>query len=183
MINNDVNFLAKEIWKDIPWYDGKYQVSNTGKVKNLIFNTKYLKTYKRERILKNRMNWWYYKVILYNNWNKKSFLVHRLIADAFVKKIDNKNYINHKNWIRNDNSIENLEWVTQRENIIHKFKILKCKVKWVNINQYDLQGNFIKTWLSSMDIKRYLWLDASWIIKCCKWKRKISGWFIFKYSN
>ena len=55
--------------------------------------------------------------------NKKlyCFYVHRLVANAYIAPVDGKLYINHKNSIRNDNRVENLEWCTQRENVLHGF--------------------------------------------------------------
>lgn len=57
--------------------------------------------------------------IINNNGTRKGPLVHRLVAETFIPNPDNKTQVNHKNMIRNDNRIENLEWVTSTENIIH----------------------------------------------------------------
>lgn len=58
---------------------------------------------------------------------KSSYLAHRIIAEAWIPNLENKPKINHKNGIKDDNRIENLEWVTQRENIIHARDVLGVK--------------------------------------------------------
>lgn len=111
----------KEIFKDILWYEWLYQVSNLGRIKS------FHKRKWKNIILKQLNIGWYKRVILCKNLIQKRYLVHRLIAQAFIPNIENKPQINHKNWIRNDNRIENLEWTTQKENMIHRYKVLWYK--------------------------------------------------------
>lgn len=111
-----------EIWKDIPEYEGIYQISNLGRVKSLKFN--------RERILKFNPCNDYKTVALTKKSNQKRFYTHRLIAIAFIPNPDNKPDINHINGIRYDNRIENLEWITHKGNINHAIEIgLKISLK------------------------------------------------------
>jgi DNA-binding NarL/FixJ family response regulator len=116
----------QEIWKDIAGYEGLYQISNLGNVKSLerkIRANKHggIKTIK-ERLLSICYNEHGYKIV--NLWKDNKFItqrVHRLIANAFIPKVDGKPFINHKNSIRDDNRIENLEWCTQKENMQHAY--------------------------------------------------------------
>lgn len=121
--------MENEFWKDIKEYEGMYEVSNLGRVKSL----------KRERIsrgnsiafVKERIlavskdSYGYPVATLYRNNEPNWVKVHRLVAESFIENVYNKPEVNHKNGIRNDNRVENLEWCTQSENSIHKFRVLK----------------------------------------------------------
>ena len=105
----------KEIWKDIPNYEGYYQVSSLGNVKSIRFN--------REKLLKKCINsCGYCLVVLYNNKKRKIFYVHQLVAIAFLNHNPNKfeKVVNHKNFNKLDNRVENLEIVYTRENCNQK---------------------------------------------------------------
>lgn len=111
-----------EIWKDIPEYDGLYQISNIGNVKSLsreICNS--LRCYiSKEKILKQKKNPdGYYTVNLCNNNNCKTFRIHKLVAIAFLNHIPcgYELVIDHINDIKTDNRVENLQIVTQRFNV------------------------------------------------------------------
>lgn len=87
-----------------------YKISNSG----IVYSTRF------KKILKQQNNADGYKVIsLANNNIKKTFLVHRLVAEHFIKKIKDKNLVNHKDSNKSNNKVSNLEWVTNSENIIH----------------------------------------------------------------
>lgn len=103
-----------EVWKDINGYEGLYQVSNLGNVKSL--------KYGKERILKPDVSkFGYLFVDLCKNNICKSFRVHRLVAIVFIPNLENKEQVNHINGIKTDNMVQNLEWVTAKENIQHAY--------------------------------------------------------------
>jgi hypothetical protein len=102
-----------EIWKDINGFD-KYKISNQGRIKSLKWG--------KERILKPGGNGRYVIVILSLKCKASSFLVHRLVAKAFIENPENKPNINHVNGIKTDNRAVNLEWCTQLENIQHSYE-------------------------------------------------------------
>lgn len=105
----------KEIYKDIIGYDGFYQVSNLGNVKRLNYRNS-----GKERSLKNYLGCvGYYKVCLCKDGKVTTVNIHRLIAQMFIPNPDNKSQVNHINGIKSDNRLENLEWVTAKENIQH----------------------------------------------------------------
>lgn len=102
-----------EIFKDIPKFEGRYQISNLGKVWSKITN-KFL-TLQKEKC-------GYVRVSLNLNKKSKKYLVHRLGAFAFIKNNKNKPCVNHINSNKIDNRVENLEWCTYSENLKHSFK-------------------------------------------------------------
>jgi hypothetical protein len=96
-----------EIWKVIPPYP-LYEVSNLARIRRK----------ETGRVIKSFLRGNGYYLIRLTPYSK-NIAIHRLIAFAFIDNVDNKPYINHKNGIKTDNRIENLEWVTGKENRIH----------------------------------------------------------------
>ncbi len=112
-----------EVWKDIKNYEGNYQVSDLGRVKSLariVESRKGVFHNKKQIILKTFKNGdGYLKYKLCINGKEKSVIAHRLVANEFLENPLNKPQVNHKNDIKDDNRVENLEWVTSSENVIH----------------------------------------------------------------
>lgn len=102
-----------EIWMDCKGYNGKYQVSNLGRVWSVV-NQKILKTQ-----IKNDG---YEQVRLYApNGKGKQELVHRLVALAFLSNPFGYTQVNHKDGDRSNNQIGNLEWISSTDNMLHKY--------------------------------------------------------------
>ena len=113
----------KEIWKDIKGFEGIYIVSNIGRVKRL--KCRYAK---EDRFIKMYLGKRGY--YCYNLWNKgknKVSTVHRLIATQFIPNPENKREVNHKDANKLNNSIDNLEWVTPKENSVHAVRSINIK--------------------------------------------------------
>lgn len=110
-----------EMWKDIEGYNGDYQISTLGNVKSLKRNS--------TRLLKETKNPKGYSIIgLYIHGTKTSLTVHRLVMLTF------KGYsvmeVNHINGDKSDNRLINLEYVTLRENMNHRFKYIKKQKRY-----------------------------------------------------
>jgi len=106
--------MSEEIWKDIPNYEGAYQVSSLGKVKSLKWG--------KERVLKFKKDrYGYTRVDLCKEGEKKNHKVHRLVMLVFAGESDLQ--VNHINGIKADNRIENLEHCTASQNTKHAYDI------------------------------------------------------------
>lgn len=134
--------MEKEIWKDIKNYERFYQISNLGNIKNY-----------RNKLLQPRINKsGYNRVILHKDKHGKEFLVHRLVAEAFIPNPNNLPCINHKDENKANNCVENLEWCTQKYNSNygnirikqHNTRLKNKKLKEAGIDPYKENDNVIK---------------------------------------
>jgi hypothetical protein len=109
--------LQNEIWKNIDGYTGLYMISNKGRVISL---SKYSQNKKSpDKLLKIQALKNYPQVNLYKNKKGRSYRIHRLVAEAFIPKSENKTDVNHINGDKTDNRVENLEWCTKKQNSQH----------------------------------------------------------------
>jgi hypothetical protein len=160
---NNVKDLLNEVWKDIPDYEDIYQVSNKGRIKSLariVGNCK-----RKDKIIIPKDNGTgYYKVNLYKNGKHKNYYVHKLVASVFINNESNKPCINHKDYNRKNNNVENLEWVTYKENnnysCCSEHAALKNSLRVLVV---DLDNNPIKMFASIHQCGRYFNVDASHI--------------------
>lgn len=193
-----------EIWKDIKGYEGLYQVSNMARVKSLEKKVRCAHGYRTlpEKVLKNKTSiGGYYYVNLYKDRTLKTAYVHKLVATAFIPNPKNKPQADHINTIRTDNRVENLQWVTIKENcnnpiskIHHTEKQLGKKNhmygrKWgLNpkskpIIQLTLDGKPIKEWSCAMEVREVLGINNGMIGSCCKGMLDSAGGYRWMYKN
>lgn len=177
----------KEIWKSIKNLEGMYEVSNNGEVRSkdrIVYNNGGYCLRKGKILKKHKKRHNYLWVCI----RGKSYSVHRLVANAFLPNRENKPFINHIDGNQQNNNVNNLEWVTQSENMLHAYKIglqkkrlgkdNKCSKP---INQYDLKNNLIKEWDCINDVERELGIKDISISRCCRRLQKTAGGYIWKY--
>lgn len=149
----------------------------------------------REKVLKPGINTkGYLQVQLCKDEKRKLFLVHRIVAEHFIPRLnEEQDVINHIDGNKQNNNVENLEWCTQEQNVQHAIKNKlfdpqKCgQAKKPNnsraVLQFDKNGNFIKEWKSIIDAERELEYKKSHISQCCKGKIKTSHGYIWRYRD
>ena len=181
-----------ETWKYIENYEGLYQISNKGRVRNS----------RSGRILiqkiKNTDSNSYRLIVLSKNNVKKCHYIHRLVAKAFLPNPNNLPCVNHKDENKTNNNKDNLEWCTHKYNSNYGTnpqrlsENAKAKPTWqkavekskIKVKQLTLNNELIKIWDSFADIAREFNIqNASNIVACCKGKKKTSYGYKWSYEN
>ena len=173
----------KEIWKPIEGYEGRYEVSNLGRIKSLsrhIVRKDGRISFRKSRYLKFRDKQGYKRVNLYNDCVRKDFSVHRLVAEAFVLNPENKPEINHKDGIRDNNIYTNLEWVTHSENIVHSVEALNRYFHSTPVICVETGERFESIKAANEHINHS---ENGHISACCKGKRKTAGGYHWRYAD
>ena len=163
----------EELWKDIPGYEGLYQVSNFGQVKRVSKN-KIIKPWKTKGYLQVRLS---------KHGKTNSFLLHRLVAICFIENKNNLPCINHKDENKLNNNVNNLEWCDYKYNNNYGTRLKKfIKSRSIPIKCYNRQGKFIKSYKSVSQAAFDTGYSITYISLCCKGKRRSSKYF-FTYSD
>ena len=139
-----------EIWKDVPDFEGYYEVSSLGRVRNC--RTKKIKAQSIQT------NGKYYQCSLWKNNKEKRVLTHRCVAKAFISNPLDKEHVNHKDKNVFNNTLSNLEWVTCSENHLHSYKTGRVNAK-----------AFLGKKRSTASKYRYVYWDA----KRSNWKASV----------
>lgn len=172
-----VELLDNEVFRPLTICDGVfsgYQVSNMGRIMQKKGN-ELLQQVNREE---------YMSVTLHGNKKQQLFQVNRLVMITFGEKVvdyDYKMQVNHKNKIRSDNRIENLEWMTQSENIMHAQIDHEPQMKAVN--QHTKDGKFVATYKSLSEASNTTGVSNGHISQVCTGKRKSAGGFVWSFCE
>ena len=154
--------------KDIKNYEGLYAITPEGEVWS----------YRNKRFLKPMDNGkGYLYVNLFRDNEKKNYLIHRLVGEAYIPNPENLPEINHKDENKENNCLQNLEWCDAKYNINYGTRNDKIKK---SILQYDLDGNFIREWECASDVGKEVRKN---IVHCLKGRTKTAYGFIWKYKE
>lgn len=112
----------KEIWKEIPGFEGYYEASNQGRVRSIERVVRSGRGYKivKPTILKPSIDeWGYEKVCLRKKGKSFSRKVNRIIAQTFIPNPNDYPQVNHIDGVKQNNNVDNLEWCTCSHNMLH----------------------------------------------------------------
>ena len=188
----------EEIWKDVKGFEGRYKVSNLGRVRSLDWSRH------KGRVLKLKISrrWGYYRLNLaHADGYIKSVSVHRIVAIAFIPNPDNLPEVNHKDenklnnvvYFNPDGSIDtertNLEWCTSLYNLRYGTRVERVN-KLVNeprmrpVNQYDFDGELINTYPSVAEASKAIGVNTRTMSSICgKIGAHSTHGYIFRYAD
>ncbi len=194
--------MEEEIWRDIPGYGGRYQVSTFGNVKSMNYAN-----LNRPQVLKpSKTTRGYSFVNLYANGVKRPWFVHVLVATAFLHRPDGKREVDHIDGDPQNNDVHNLRWVTHRENLnnpislerfrrgstgkVHsketreKMSISRMGLAAVPIYQISLDdGRIIREFDGATAAERALGISSRGIYKCLRGKTRQCGGYKWSYKD
>ena len=167
------------VWRTLN-ENNKYEVSDTGLVRRK----------DTQKTLSGCITSGYRSVKLtFNNSRQQRFYVHRLVAEHFITNSDpkNKTFVNHKDGDKLNNNVENLEWVSPRENNLHYYQEIKKQAKEkkhfekpIPVIQYDLQHNKIAEYASMSQAHRMTGVPVVQIARCVHKEVNYANGFIWE---
>ena len=170
-----------EEWRAVSGYEGLYEVSSGGKVRRISGwgnkNNGWRQATGLVKLETNKSG--YMRIKLSKNGIRTWYLVHRLVALAFIENPDEKPYVNHKDGNKANNSVDNLEWCTSRENQVHAFA---TGLKQPTRRRAVVTSNSIeeKHFPSLTACASYLGIDSGHVRLLCsgKVKQTRKGWSV-----
>lgn len=163
--------------KYVEGYEGRYKISEDGKVWSCI-NNKFLKLSKGSH--------GYLMVSLCYEDTVCSYLVHRLVAQAYVANPENKRTVNHIDGNKSNNYVDNLEWATYTENVRHAFGnklIVHTPRKTKKVLQYTLDGKLIAEYNSQNEACKSFGLKSGTLSPALNRYQNTAHGYIWKYKE
>lgn len=169
-----------EIWKPDVQTNGKYEVSNLGRIRHSKrkIPLKLVRSVS-ENSRKHGYGHDYYQYNNYENGKRKSYLVHRAVALAFLSNPENKRTVNHISGDYLDNRVENLEWTTDHEQHIHQNKVLKHIPHPPTTSVMCIETKII--YASTREAERMTGIHSGSISRSCKQSNILAGGYHWKY--
>lgn len=170
--------MIQENWKFVPGYEGKYMVSDQGRVKSVKW-----KGVEKETIFTPWINIYGYPMVsLRKDGGKKGYGIHTLVYSAFVGAIPPGMQVNHINEIKTDNRLENLNLMTPEKNCNWGTRNERIGNKIV---QYDSNGDLVDIFTTANEAERKLGIFGTSIVACCRNRsgHKTAGGFKWKYLD
>lgn len=170
-----------EIWKDVVGYEGIYEVSNIGNVRTnkdkVTYSIRHGERHWNQRVLKQKTDKNGYKrVSLWTNKKNKDWLVHRLVAIAFINNDNNYPMVNHMDAKPYNNHVENLEWCDSNHNVNHAFDNGLMKSKKVKLLSNDGEEFIFRSLTKASEFLGYNHSYLSHKIK--KGNQYVDGYYI-----
>lgn len=171
---------SDEEWRQILGYEGLYEVSNTGQVRALLRKGLYKGRWSdssrmtfRARPMKISVSTRGYLYLGLKKPNERSvkYLVHRLVAQAFIGNPPGEQYqVNHINGEKTDNRVENLEYCSSKENIVHSIRVLRRKIGESNVMSKMTEAQAISAYHDARTLKEIasdygVSIQAIWLLK------------------
>ena len=170
------------IWKDIDGYNRMYQISNIGRVKSLERRDSKGRFVKGRMLKLGKDSNGYPQAHLWKDGKQKCFLVHRLVAEAFIPNINGYAEINHVNEIKTDNNVANLEWCNKKYNNNYGTCIARSsEARSKPVLQYDKEGNFIKKYPSLRSVNKEGFHHSS-VSLVCRGVNKQHNGYVWRYA-
>lgn len=166
--------LSVEQWKVIAGFDDMYYISSFGRIYSKYVN----------RVLKLHTRPDGYVVFAaFLNKVRHNFLVHRLVAEAFIPNPQMMPFVNHKDEIPSNNRVEHLEWCTHLYNVNYGTARLRSSIRQSKpVTAYTKDGEYIDSYLSIADAAKELNVSTGNIVDCCGNKIAITHDMIFTYD-
>lgn len=174
--------IEAEIWLPVAGYEGKYEVSNLGNVKSL---------YHKGRILSpGTIGGGYLGVSLYKDGKGHTKRLHRVVAVAFLKNLDDLPEVNHIDENKKNNAVSNLEWCTRRHNMLHGTRSARYSASITNhpkkskpVISTDIPTGEETFYVSMSEANRQRGYSTSHISQCCSGKRLTHGNCTWRYAH
>ena len=178
--------MKEERWMPIEGYE-KYLVSNTGKIKGY-----------RGRLLTFTLDKDGYETVsLCKNSKQKTFMVHRIVAKAFIPNTENLQTVDHIDGNKRNNSVDNLQWLSRRDNVrkyhreqghrLFETPRVKGRVKGeskrIRVNQFTRSGELVNTFISFMDAERKTGVRYGNISMCVNGHKPSAGGYVWRKAQ